>query len=76
MAETIRLEGLENEFTLNAESKAKSVIDVHLRTIVREIRSVATATDQKDLEKSLEKLGELNNGVYLLEQLLQQKSQN
>tara|TARA_R100000900_G_C3350309_1_gene166509 strand:- start:2346 stop:6209 length:3864 start_codon:yes stop_codon:yes gene_type:complete len=71
MAETIRLEGLENEFRLNAEAKAKSVIDEHLRTIVRKIRSLVKATDQKGVEESLEELGKLNNGVYLLEQVLQ-----
>ena len=71
MAETIRLNNLENEFRLNAEAKAQTVIDEHLRAIAGRIRSIGSANTEKDIEDQLKSIDELDNGTYLLRQLLQ-----
>ena len=71
MAETIRLNNLDNEFQFNAEANALDVIDQHLRAIAGRIRSIANANTEKDIEDQLKSIDELNNGTYLLRQLLQ-----
>ncbi len=71
MAETIRLNNLDNEFQFNAEANALDVIDQHLRAIAGRIRSIANATTEKDIEEQLKSIDELDNGTYLLRQLLQ-----
>ena len=47
MAETIRLNIPEIEFRFNAEAKAQSVIDEHLRAIEGRIRRLANANAEK-----------------------------